>query len=150
MSSVLIMAVAVSLSATWSSRQVRSGPVEFSSKMGTTRLVVGALAGLSTGSSPRTPVTFLSILEFSPAWSPQEPEPTEVRLCGDFGRELAILVHANVSVVYEAATNSKSIGCHSLVSIKVWQDDSRWQTIQAPGAPTPNYRYAPRGVFVFH
>lgn len=95
----------------------------------TFRLVVGALADISANHARGTPVTFLHILEFTSNWTPQEPSLLEVRLCGDYSRDLAGSVHTNISVVYRLASASRSTGCLSLVSVQPWRDYSPWQTI---------------------
>jgi len=75
------------------------------------------------------PVTLLHILEFSTDRFPQEPDLTQLRLCGDHSPMLALAVHTNISVVYKLASSSRSTGCLSLISVRPWHDGGRWQTI---------------------
>jgi len=94
-----------------------------------TRLVVGALAEVSVDHAHGKAVTFLRILEFTSDWTPQEPTFLQVRLCGDYSRDLGASVHTNISVVYRLASSNRSVGCLSLVSVQPWHDGSHWQTI---------------------
>lgn len=99
-----------------------------SSRTQTIRLMVGALSGISVGYIQGTPVTSVQILEFTPVWTPQ-PSETRLQLCGALEQELVPLMYRNISVTYNSSSPSKSSGCHRLVKIQRWRDDSRWQAI---------------------
>jgi len=105
-----------------------------------TQLLIGSLADVSVAYAAGKPTTVVHILDFKRDAFPQEPYFSQVRLCGDHSRELAVAVHTNIALVYGLASPSRSTDCLSLISVRPWQDDSKWQTVTFEFNSAKNHR----------
>lgn len=93
------------------------------------RVVIGSLADVSARYENGRPITVIHILEFKTDLFPEEPNLLQVRLCGDQNGRLEAVVHTNITLIYELASQSRLTGCLRLISSDPWQDSSPWQTV---------------------
>ena len=86
----------------------------------TKRVVIGSVGDISARYENGKPITVIHILEFSTDLFPLEPNPLQVRLCGDQSA-LEAAVHTNITLVYNPVSQSRLTGCLNLISSEPWR-----------------------------
>ena len=130
MRSFCFLFLASALSVSSSGKLVAPKPeLQYSSHVNTQRAVIGSVADITSKYENGTLVTVVHILESRTDLFPREPALLQVLLCGNQASSLSLVVHTNITLVYNRASQSRLSGCLNLISIDPWQNHSNWQAV---------------------
>jgi hypothetical protein len=104
-------------------------PLRNLTQINTERVAIGSVADISSKYENGKAITVVRLLEFKTDVFVKEPNLLQVRLCGDQSKRLESVVHTNITLIYDLASQSKLTGCLRLLSAEPWQDSSKWQTV---------------------